>query len=72
MPQKRLYTTKEAAIELGYNDDSYIRRLIYQKKLKAIRLNDRQYVITQKDIDNFIIQKKLDKIEKDIKRNPDL
>ncbi len=69
--KKRYYTTAEAAIELGYNDDRYIRRLIKAKKLQASKIA-RDWVISRNDLDKFLIDKKLLAVQKDIIRNPDL
>lgn len=63
-----MYTTKQAAEKLGYNDDSYVRRLIEKGKLKARKINKRLYIISQKQIDDFEVNRRLDKAAKSIMR----
>jgi|SRR5579859_3456297 len=46
------YSTKQTAELLGYNDDSYIRRLILEGKLKANKFG-RQWVVDSQDIENY-------------------
>jgi excisionase family DNA binding protein len=52
------YTTKEAANILGYNDDSYVRRLIVSKKLRAKRSGN-QWSVSEKDIFEYKINKEI-------------
>lgn len=70
MPKQRYYSTTEAAAELGYTNDAYIRRIILRGKLRAKKLG-RDWLISQKNIDDYRINQKLAEVEKDIIANPE-
>jgi len=53
------FTTKQTANLLGYNDDSYIRRLVLSGRLKASKIGN-QWMISEETIHNF-------KVNNDIK-----
>ncbi|WKZ25821.1 MAG: DUF5677 domain-containing protein [bacterium] len=48
----RYYNTRDLAKILGYNDDSYIRRLIGEGKLKAEK-KGREWVVSEEDASNY-------------------
>ena len=48
----RYYNTRDLAKILGYNDDSYIRRLIGEGKLKAEK-RGREWVVSEEDASNY-------------------
>ena len=48
----KFFTTKEVAEKLGYADDSVVRRLITQKKIKADRLG-RTWMISEEELGRF-------------------
>jgi len=50
----KYFNTKEASNILGYNDDSYIRRLISSGRLKA-KKNNNQWVISENDLSDYKI-----------------
>ena len=48
----RYYNTRDLAKILGYNDDSYVRRLIGEGKLKAEK-RGREWVVSEEDASNY-------------------
>lgn len=48
----RYYNTRDLAKILGYNDDSYVRRLIGEGKLKAEK-KGREWVVSEEDASNY-------------------
>ncbi len=57
----KFFTTKEVAEKLGYADDSVVRRLITQKKIKADRLG-RTWMISDEELS------KLKRVRKEYKK----
>lgn len=63
----KLYTTQQAAEILGYYDDSYIRKLIGWKKLKAEKIG-RQWLISENAIRRYQLEKQFEQVDKEVER----
>jgi len=64
----KMYTTQQAADMLGYNDASYIRKMIKRKKLRAIAQVGSRWLISEDEIKRIRLDRQFKEIDKEVQK----